>query len=128
MEVIRKLSDRVEKEHEQHLRDNQRLEDRSAVPVNGGPLPTVNGIDFESLVGSSQGTSIKADAILDDVKGWEDDVWGSILNRGAGVSSNNYLFDKTDVDTRALHPLSLHLCMQHPLLRSNSNRSRLLQE
>lgn len=85
MEVIRKLSDRVEKEHDQYLRDNQRIEDRSAISVNGGALQTVNGIDFESLVGSPQG-AIKADTIIDESKGWDDDVWGSILNSGAEVS------------------------------------------
>jgi hypothetical protein len=35
MAVIKKLGDRVEKEHNQFLRDSQRLEDRSATAVNG---------------------------------------------------------------------------------------------
>lgn len=88
MEVIHKLSDRVEKEHDQYLRDNQRLEDRSAVAVNGGSLPTVNGVDFESLVSSPQGPSVKADTIIDESKGWDDDVWGSIFTNGAEVSAS----------------------------------------
>lgn len=81
MEVIKKLGDRVEKEHDQYLRDSQRIEDRSATAVNGASPPTLGGtVDFESLVGGQNVGTVKADTVLDASKGWDDDVWGSILN------------------------------------------------
>ena len=82
MSVIRKLSERVEKEHDQFLRDSQRLEDRSATSVNGssGSRHYTNSVDFESLVGRANGTSIKADTTIDSNKSWDDDIWGSIFN------------------------------------------------
>ena len=81
MDVIRKLGDRVEKEHQQFLRDSQRLEDRSANAVNGasGPTPFSGSVDFENLVGRSNGATVKADTVIDNSKGWDDDVWGSIF-------------------------------------------------
>ncbi|KAG5645883.1 hypothetical protein DXG03_005030 [Asterophora parasitica] len=81
MQVIKKLGDRVEKEHDQFLRDSQRLEDRSATAVNGasGALGFAGTVDFESLVGNANGTPIKVDA-TDTHKSWDDDVWGSIFN------------------------------------------------
>jgi SCY1-like protein 2 len=84
MTVIRKLGDRVEKEHNQFLRDSQRLEDRSALAVNGGSgAPNLGGsVNFESLVGGT----VKADTVLDNSRGWDDDVWGSIFTAGT-VSS-----------------------------------------
>jgi SCY1-like protein 2 len=80
MAVIKKLGDRVEKEHNQFLRDSQRIEDRSATASNGpmDGLKTRGGMDFETLVGGSGPTSIKADTELNG--NWEDDVWGSILS------------------------------------------------
>src|SRR5260370_17950866 len=50
--VIRALSERVEREHAQHLRDAQRIEDRSALPIGGtGPSSVSKGpVDFETLV------------------------------------------------------------------------------
>ncbi|KAI0295520.1 kinase-like domain-containing protein [Russula brevipes] len=75
MAVIKKLGDRVEKEHNQFLRDSQRLEDRSATAVNGA-----GGVDFETLVGGAGTATIKADGELSG--DWEDDVWGSILSSG----------------------------------------------
>jgi len=83
MAVIKKLGDRVEKEHNQFLRDSQRIEDRSATAVNGpiDGLTPRGGVDFETLVGGSGATSIKADTELNG--NWEDDVWGSILSSGS---------------------------------------------
>jgi SCY1-like protein 2 len=83
MSVIRKLSERVEKEHDQFLRDSQRLEDRSATSVNGssGSQHYTSSVDFESLVSSANGASVKADTTIDSNKSWDDDIWGSIFNR-----------------------------------------------
>ena len=82
MAVIKKLGDRVEKDHNQFLRDSQRIEDRSATAANGPTdgLTPRGGMDFETLVGGSGATSIKADTELNG--NWEDDVWGSILSSG----------------------------------------------
>ena len=81
MEVIRNLGQRVEKEHDQFLRDSQRLEDRSTVATDDGTGAngTVN-VDFESLVGRANGATIKVDAVMDANTSWNDDVWGSIFN------------------------------------------------
>ncbi|OBZ75157.1 Protein kinase domain-containing protein ppk32 [Grifola frondosa] len=88
MEVIRKLGDRVEKEHDQFLRDSQRTEDRSATTVNGASGLSSSGgaVDFESLVGNGAAT-VKADTIIDNSKNWDDDVWGSIFTNGSTVSA-----------------------------------------
>ena len=84
MAVIKKLGERVEREHDQFLRDSQRIEDRSGMASNGanGAVPT-QGIDFESLVGRSNAptsllnsTSISIDTADEEVA-WED-VWGSL--------------------------------------------------
>ena len=85
MGVIKKLGDRVEKEHDQFLRDSQRIEDRSATAINGtlDGLQTRGGMDFETLVGGAGGGNIKADTELDG--NWEDDVWGSILSSNSEV-------------------------------------------
>jgi SCY1-like protein 2 len=85
MAVIKKLGDRVEKEHDQFLRDSQRIEDRSATTINGSldGLTTRGGMDFETLVGGAGGGSIKADTEVDG--NWEDDVWGSILSSNSEV-------------------------------------------
>ncbi|KAI0030365.1 kinase-like domain-containing protein [Vararia minispora EC-137] len=80
MAVIKKLSERVEREHNQFLRDSQRIEDKSAIQVNGGaPVRASGSVDFESLVASTNGATIKADTTLESNAGWDDDVWGSIL-------------------------------------------------
>lgn len=83
MEVIRNLGQRVEKEHDQFLRDSQRLEDCSTVAMDGEP--GVNGnavsVDFESLVGKANGVTVKADTAMD--VSWDNDVWGSIFNSSA---------------------------------------------
>ncbi|KAF9452845.1 other/SCY1 protein kinase [Macrolepiota fuliginosa MF-IS2] len=86
MSVIKKLGERVEREHDQFLRDAQRIEDRSATAVNGtaGAIPAV-AVDFESLVGragsGSAGGSLSAqNTSSNDSASWDDDVWGSIFN------------------------------------------------
>ncbi|KAI0721613.1 other/SCY1 protein kinase [Cerioporus squamosus] len=99
MDVIKKLGDRVEKEHDQYLRDSQRIEDRSA--VNGRASLSANpsgAVDFESLVGNNAaGFAPKADAAsADGTKSWEDDVWGSIFSSGPSVSPQ-------DAFTRTVH-------------------------
>jgi SCY1-like protein 2 len=85
MAVIKKLGDRVEKEHDQFLRDSQRIEDRSATAINGSTngLTTRGGMDFETLVGGAGTDGIKADTELNG--NWEDDVWGSILSSNSEV-------------------------------------------
>ncbi|KAF9792473.1 other/SCY1 protein kinase [Thelephora terrestris] len=90
MSVIKKLGDRVEREHDQFLRDSQRLEDRSAVPVSGAVSNTVGGgVNFENLVGRGDGATVKQDtAINGSSKEWdEDDVWGSIFSSEETVST-----------------------------------------
>lgn len=81
MEVIKKLAERVEKEHNQFLRDSQRLEDRSGIAANteAGGTATAN-VDFASLVGNANGATVKADTVIDSNASWDDDVWGSIFN------------------------------------------------
>ncbi|CCM03862.1 uncharacterized protein FIBRA_06012 [Fibroporia radiculosa] len=88
MEVIRKLGDRVEKEHDQYLRDSQRIEDRSIASANGLTGDSNAGtMDFETLVSSNNGgaviATVKADTVLDPSKNYEDDVWGSIFTNEA---------------------------------------------
>ncbi|KAH9966454.1 other/SCY1 protein kinase [Russula dissimulans] len=81
MAVIKKLGDRVDKEHNQFLRDSQRIEDRSAIATNGNAegLASRGGMDFATLVSGTGGAAtIKADTELNG--DWEDDVWGSILS------------------------------------------------
>lgn len=87
MAVIHKLGERVEKEHNQFLRDSQRIEDRSATGDNSltGPPALGGAVDFESLVGSANGASVKADTVIDSNKSWDDDVWGSIFTSGPEV-------------------------------------------
>ncbi|KAF9070376.1 kinase-like domain-containing protein [Rhodocollybia butyracea] len=89
MEVIKKLGERVEKEHNQFLRDSQRHEDRSTVTVDGVGTQSFGGsVDFESLVGGKNG-AVQIDATGGSVgsgninagkSSWDDDVWGSIFN------------------------------------------------
>jgi len=90
MGVIRKLGERVEKEHNQFLRDSQRIEDRST-ETNGVRSPAFNnGVDFESLVGRANGATVKPDTVIDgdSSKGWDDDVWGSIFNAAEVIGQN----------------------------------------
>ncbi|KAJ6618313.1 kinase-like domain-containing protein [Mycena sp. CBHHK59/15] len=87
--VIRKLGDRVEEEHNQFLRDSQRLEDRSATATNGasGTQNPGGSVDFASLVGRANGATVKADTVMDANKSWDDDVWGSIFNESQPVQT-----------------------------------------
>ncbi|PFH49107.1 hypothetical protein AMATHDRAFT_76388 [Amanita thiersii Skay4041] len=100
MSVIKKLGDRVEKEHNQYLRDSQRIEDRSALASNGGALGNqsfATTVDFESLVarGSASGSMIQvpvasaatstSNVVSGNGTSWEDEVWGSIFNDNAST-------------------------------------------
>src|SRR3984893_1560683 len=91
MDVIRKLGDRVQKEHNQFLRDSQRIEDRSGTADNGstGASNLGGSVDFECLVGRANGATVKADTVIEN---WDDDVWVSIFTSGSEVSE---LFDNT---------------------------------
>ncbi|KAI5119329.1 hypothetical protein M0805_000559 [Coniferiporia weirii] len=89
MSVIKKLGDRVEREHLRHLKDSQRVEDHSASAMglgssNGG---MANGMDFASLVAGAKTSTVKPDTVVEDGKGWDDDVWGSILNDTPSMQS-----------------------------------------
>ena len=75
MSVIKRLGDRVQKEHDQFLRDAQRIDDRSATTANSGPLSYAGNVDFESLVGGANGTLNKSDTATSG----NDDVWSSIF-------------------------------------------------
>lgn len=87
MDVIRKLGERVEKEHNQFLRDSQRIEDRSSTAENlQQGTSNASGVDFESLVGRTNSASVKADTVIDSNSSWDDDVWGSIFTSGPEVS------------------------------------------
>jgi SCY1-like protein 2 len=90
MAVIKKLGDRVEREHGQFLRDAQRLEDRSAIPTSdAAPNPVDGNVNFENLVGRGDGMTVKPDTVINGTsKGWdEDDVWGSIFSSDESVSA-----------------------------------------
>ncbi|KAI0781099.1 kinase-like protein [Trametes elegans] len=84
MEVIKKLGDRVEREHDQYLRDSQRVDERSTATLNGRSSAPVAGgaVDFESLVANGTGPAVKTHTTAESTKSWEDDVWGSILTSG----------------------------------------------
>ncbi|CAK5279381.1 unnamed protein product [Mycena citricolor] len=86
MGVIRKLSDRIEQEHKQFLRDSQRLEDRSSTgQTNGANGGGADGnVDFASLVARANG-ALKPDVTGGSATGtttatsWDDDPWASML-------------------------------------------------
>ncbi|KAL1947967.1 hypothetical protein VTO73DRAFT_13691 [Trametes versicolor] len=84
MEVIKKLGDRVEREHDQYLRDSQRVEDRSGSTMNGttSHVTAGGGVDFESLVANGTGAPAKPSSTPENPSSWEDDVWGSIFTSG----------------------------------------------
>lgn len=100
--MIRGLAERVEREHSQHLRDAQRIEDRSAI---ANPAKNVTGLgspfsgnaspDFETLVGAggSKGMGLNGAASTNHSSNTslEDDLWGNIL--GADVSRHNYFLE-----------------------------------
>ena len=112
MEVIRKLGQRVEKEHHQFLRDSQRLEERSTVGTEGGPGVDGNtvSVDFESLVGKANGATAKVDTVMDN-----DDVWGSIFNSTAvGLALIDLDMGVVDIITRiAFHNPTFGLTASH---------------
>ena len=85
MDVIRRLGDRVQREHNQFLRDSQRIEDRSGTAENGpaGTSSPGGSIDFENLVGRANGATVKADTVIES---WDDDVWNSIFTNAPDVS------------------------------------------
>ncbi|KAJ3572805.1 hypothetical protein NP233_g2841 [Leucocoprinus birnbaumii] len=116
MSVIKKLGERVEREHNQFLRDAQRLEDRSATAVNGstGAPPPV-AVDFESLVGGAgTGGSIKAQGTGNNTASWDDDAWSSIFN------------DTTPAPRAQSPAQSLRQTSSPPILSTTaSNHSRL---
>ena len=93
MSVIKKLSERVEREHLQFLKDSQRIEDKSGTgngtAANGSG--TTNGIDFASLVAGATTSIVKPDAVIENGKSWDDDVWGSLLNDVRHHSYNSSL-------------------------------------
>lgn len=95
MSVIRKLGERVEKEHNQYLRDSQRIEDRSTGKTNGlAEFPAASGpADFESLVGRSNNAGGSTET-PNNAPSWEDDVWGSIFTNGAEVRRSNLAHPK----------------------------------
>ena len=82
MAVIKKLGDRVQREHDQFLRDSQRTEDRSAFATNEAATPNFGeAVSFENLVGRADGASVKPDTVIDGNKGWDDDdPWASIFS------------------------------------------------
>lgn len=97
--MIKTLSERIEREHSQYLRDSQRIEDRSGgfdanATYNGAPK--LGGtVDFQTLVAGPAtaatssgglGTSTGVNGVAKTTS-WEDDVWGSILD-GNDVSAS----------------------------------------
>ena len=99
MAVIKKLGERVEREHLQHLRDSQRIEDKSVSAVglsasSGGAA----GLDFESLVAGAKTSTVKADTVIENGQSWDDDVWGSILNGNEVCHSTNMYLGKYVAD------------------------------
>lgn len=99
MEVIKKLGDRVEREHDQYLRDSQRVEDRSGTTMNGttGHVTAGGGVDFESLVANGTGAPVKPSSTAENPSSWEDDVWGSIFTSGSTVRA--FIFEVWQVLT-----------------------------
>ncbi|KIL69577.1 hypothetical protein M378DRAFT_683459 [Amanita muscaria Koide BX008] len=93
MSIIRKLSERVEKEHDQFLRDSQRIEERSALATNSSGTESFTAtVDFESLVARGTATapqpeSSKTGDPTTDKKAWENDIWGSIFSDSSSPSA-----------------------------------------
>ena len=94
MTVIKKLGERVEREHNQHLRDSQRIEDRSITANSSSAGIGIGGsLDFESLVGGASGNhGVKPEPVVGNGKTWEDDVWGSLLGSGGSEVRSAKLF------------------------------------
>ncbi|KAJ3537392.1 hypothetical protein NMY22_g5608 [Coprinellus aureogranulatus] len=88
MAVIKQLGDRVEREHNQFLRDSQRIEDMSAnaSTSSGSAPPAPVAADFESLVGKSNASSTNTPSLSATHTGastsWDDDPWGALDRPG----------------------------------------------
>ena len=81
MAVIKKLGDRVEREHLQHLKDSNRIEDHTSSGTGATANGTsTGGLDFASLVAGASTSTVKPDAVIENGRSWDDDVWGSLLN------------------------------------------------
>ena len=98
--MIKTLGERVEREHSQHLRDSQRIEDRSGgfdINATSNGAPKLGGtVDFQTLVAGPAGAATSSGGlgasttsvnVLAKTTSWEDDVWGSILD-GNDVSAS----------------------------------------
>ncbi|KAL4062044.1 kinase-like domain-containing protein [Scleroderma yunnanense] len=125
MTVIRKLGDRVEKEHNQFLRDSQRLEDRSATANGAAPLTLNSSLDFESLVGRASASAVKTEATPDNQNGWDDDVWGAILNDGYDTSSLPTGMSTTQTTNIPVQPLTSSTRTQVQSLPSSPRTSNI---
>ncbi|OSD01672.1 kinase-like protein [Trametes coccinea BRFM310] len=126
MEVIKKLGDRVEKEHDQYLRDSQRVDDRSATVANGRGISTpANGgtVDFESLVASGAGAAPKTDTPSASTTSWEDDVWGSILTSGPTTPAAQTPAFSPPVPQQAQRPSPF---VMSPIQQQQQNQSQSL--
>ncbi|KAF8636534.1 hypothetical protein AX17_003346 [Amanita inopinata Kibby_2008] len=124
MSVIRKLGERVEREHNQFLRDSQRIEDRSALALDGsqGTQSLSSTIDFESLVGRASGTTVKPDTVIHNDKSWEDDVWGSIFGDNSSMSM-------TPLPSPTVGSSKISSSIKHEILshgNSGTNNTRML--
>lgn len=122
MAVIKKLGERVEREHLQHLKDSQRIEDNSATALspsfsNGGS----GSLDFASLVAGARNTLVKPDAEVQNEFSWQDDVWGSILNDVSRATSNTTAYISNNA--YRVHPMHEHRRLL--LTRSYKNRQYL---
>ena len=87
MSIIKRLGERVEREHDQFLRDSQRLEDRSGIAPGGATNGTATtAIDFENLVGRSNvQIAVSNSGLIKADNTGDDDVWGSILDDSVGI-------------------------------------------
>ena len=94
MTVIKKLGERVEREHNQHLRDSQRIEDRSITAnASSAGIGSGGSLAFESVVGGASGNhGVKPESVVGNGKTWEDDVWGSLLGSGGSEVRSAKLF------------------------------------
>jgi SCY1-like protein 2 len=89
----------VEKEHAQHLRDAQRIEDRSTLATD--PNSSILSLssdnspsDFAKLVGAGAARSHSTHGVTSTSNGSSmDDIWGSILND----------------EVRRMLPISIHI-------------------
>ena len=58
--------------------------------LNGAASPTLNSsLNCESLEGRANASAVKVEAMTDNQNGWDDDVWGAILNDGPEVRTSD---------------------------------------